>query len=403
MATALIDALFLQSGYNASLVSIGATLLGVTAGSGGTFLFLRKRALVSDAIAHATLPGIGLAFLVMVALGSDGRNLFGLLIGSAITAGIGLMLVEWMSRKTRLPEDTAIGAVLSVFFGFGIVLLTVIQSLSVGRQAGLETFLLGSTAGMLFEDAVLIAVGGALALSAVFTLRRPLTLVAFDPEYAASTGVNVRNIDLAMMGIVMAVTVIGLKIVGLILIVALLIIPAVTARFWSEQTDHVVWMAGILGGISGYVGSAISASQPDMPTGPVIVLVSFALFVLSLLFAPGRGVVAALIKHRRFQWQVHRRQGLLALAHQEPIFDQLTLSVLRRENLIRPDGVPTEAGRSQAAKALRDERRWEVARQRDHDIALSGRYDGLTAIEKLLTPDEIAEIDRQIGPPAEVM
>ncbi|MEO1421026.1 MAG: metal ABC transporter permease, partial [Pseudomonadota bacterium] len=296
MATALIDALFLQSGYNASLVSIGATLLGVTAGSGGTFLFLRKRALVSDAIAHATLPGIGLAFLVMVALGSDGRNLFGLLIGSAITAGIGLMLVEWMSRKTRLPEDTAIGAVLSVFFGFGIVLLTVIQSLSVGRQAGLETFLLGSTAGMLFEDAVLIAVGGALALSAVFTLRRPLTLVAFDPEYAASTGVNVRNIDLAMMGIVMAVTVIGLKIVGLILIVALLIIPAVTARFWSEQTDHVVWMAGILGGISGYVGSAISASQPDMPTGPVIVLVSFALFVLSLLFAPGRGVVAALIK-----------------------------------------------------------------------------------------------------------
>ncbi|MEO1280325.1 MAG: metal ABC transporter permease [Pseudomonadota bacterium] len=403
MATALIDALFLQSGYNASLVSIGATLLGVTAGSGGTFLFLRKRALVSDAIAHATLPGIGLAFLVMVALGSDGRNLFGLLIGSAITAGIGLMLVEWMSRKTRLPEDTAIGAVLSVFFGFGIVLLTVIQSVSVGRQAGLETFLLGSTAGMLFEDAVLIAVGGALALSAVFTLRRPLTLVAFDPEYAASTGVNVRNIDLAMMGIVMAVTVIGLKIVGLILIVALLIIPAVTARFWSEQTDHVVWMAGILGGISGYVGSAISASQPDMPTGPVIVLVSFALFVLSLLFAPGRGVVAALIKHRRFQWQVHRRQGLLALAHQEPIFDQLTLSVLRRENLIRPDGVPTEAGRSQAAKALRDERRWEVARQRDHDIALSGRYDGLTAIEKLLTPDEIADIDRQIGPPVEVM
>ncbi|MEL6597812.1 MAG: metal ABC transporter permease, partial [Pseudomonadota bacterium] len=111
---AFLNALFLGAGYNAALVGIGAALLGFAAGASGTFLFLRKRALVSDAVAHATLPGVGLAFIVMVALGFDGRSLVGLLAGSAVTAAIGLVLVEWMSRKTRLSEDAAIGAVLSV-------------------------------------------------------------------------------------------------------------------------------------------------------------------------------------------------------------------------------------------------------------------------------------------------
>ena len=158
--TGFLAALALQAGYNAALVTIGAALLGLSAGMAGSFLVLRKRALVSDAMAHATLPGIGVAFLVMVALGGDGRDLPGLLIGSAASALIGLVLVDWIVRRTRLAEDAAIGAVLSVFFGLGVVLLTVIQSLERGRQAGLEDFLLGATAGMLFQDAVLIAAGG---------------------------------------------------------------------------------------------------------------------------------------------------------------------------------------------------------------------------------------------------
>ncbi|MEM6579057.1 MAG: iron chelate uptake ABC transporter family permease subunit, partial [Pseudomonadota bacterium] len=242
--TPFLDALFLQAGYNAALVTIGAALLGFAAGASGTFLFLRKRALVSDAVAHATLPGVCLAFILMVSLGGDGRNLVGLLTGSAATAWIGLWLIEWITRRTRLAEDAAIGAILGVFFGIGVVLLTVIQTMSAGRQAGLESFLLGSTAGMLFQDAVVIAVGGSLAVLATWLLRRPMTLVAFDSAYAAAMGYDVRRIDLLIMGLVMAVTVIGLKLVGLILIVALLIIPAVTARFWTERSAHVIWIAG---------------------------------------------------------------------------------------------------------------------------------------------------------------
>ena len=400
--SALADALLLDAGYNAALVGVGAALLGFAAGAGGAFLFLRKRALISDAVAHATLPGVGLAFMAMVALGGDGRNLLGLLAGSAASAALGLLLVDWIARRTRLAEDAAIGAVLSVFFGFGVVLLTVIQTMSGGRQAGLEDFLLGATAGMLFRDAVVIAAGGALAVLATWALRRPMTLVAFDPGYAAALGYDVRRIDLAMMALVMAVTVIGLKLVGLILIVALLIIPPVTARFWTERAERVIWIAGGLGAVSGYVGAAISASAPALPTGPIIVLVAAALFLASLLFAPARGVAAAVLRRRRFQRRVHRRQGLLALARGEPIHDALTLSVLAAAGYIRGDGVPTEAGRAAAAKAARDERRWDVARQIHRDDAQTGRYDGLTPIERVFTPDEIAEFDRRLGPPRAV-
>ena len=397
-----LDAVLFQAGYNAGLVTIGATLLGFAAGMAGTFLFLRKRALVSDAMAHATLPGIALAFLVMVAFGGDGRNLAGLLLGAGASALIGLYLVDWIVRRTRLAEDAAIGAVLSVFFGFGVVLLTVIQSLDRGRQAGLEDFLLGATAGMLMQDAVLIAVGGALVVALIVILRRPMTLVAFDPGHAAALGLRVGRIDLAMMGLVMAITVIGLTLVGLILIIALLIIPPVTARFWTDRVARMLLIAGCVGGAAGYLGAALSATAPDLPTGPIIVLIAAGLFTVSLFFAPRRGVLAAVLARRRFQARVHWRQGLLSLARAEPIHDPLTLRILRAAGAIRPDVVATDKGRALAAKSLRDERRWDIARAIHQDTALTGRYDGLTPIEEVFTADQIADFDARIGPPQPV-
>lgn len=397
--TPFVEALFLQAGYNAALVTIGAALLGFAAGSSGTFLFLRKRALVSDAVAHATLPGIGIAFIFMVLVGGDGRSLIGLLFGSALSATLGLLVIEWITRRTRLSEDAAIGAVLGVFFGIGIVVLTFVQTMSAGRQAGLESFLLGSTAGMLFQDAVVIAIGGSLSVLVTWFLRRPMTLVAFDSEYAAALGYDVRRIDLLIMGLVMAVTVIGLKLVGLILIVALLIIPAVTARFWTDRSNHVIWIAGAVGGTAGFLGAVLSASTPALPTGPIIVLVAAGLFLFSMLFAPVHGILAAVIRHRRFQEKVHVRQGLLALAAHHPIREAYTLRILTKAGLVRLDGVPTDAGRAQAAKIARDERRWEIAREIHQDAGLTGQYDGLTPIEEVFTRDEIAEFDRRLGPP----
>lgn len=395
----LADALLLQLGYNATLVTLGACLLGIAAGVAGTFLFLRKRALVSDAISHATLPGVGIAFILMVAFGGDGRSLFGLLLGAGVSAAVGLLCVHWLTARTRLGEDAAIGAILSVFFGLGIVILTVIQTMNSGRQAGLEGFLLGSTAGMLRSDAVLLAVSAAAVLALVLLLRRPLELAAFDPGYTEAAGWSLARIDLAMMGIVLVVTVVGLKVVGLILIVALLIVPAVSARFWTDRSDRVVLIAGLVGGASGYIGAALSSVAPALPTGPIIVLVGFGLFIMSLLFSPGRGVLASLLAHWRYQRRVHMRQGLLALAQGQPIYENLTHRLMLRAGLILPDGVATAEGHAAASKALLDETRWSIVRADQSFVAAATRYDGLTAIEEFLTRDQLSEVDRRIAAP----
>lgn len=287
----LFAVLSFRAGYNTALVSIGASLLGAASGACGVFLVLRKRALVSDAISHATLPGVVAAFFLMVAFGGDGRWLPGLLLGSALSAGLGVWCIQAIVARTRLSEDAAIGAVLSTFFGLGIVGLTVIQSAQLGRPAGLETFLLGSTAGMLRSEAVTIAVAALMVVILLFILRREITLTAFQYDYAFVNGIAVARADFSILLLSIAVTVIGLKIVGAVLSIALLITPAVTARFWTNRSDHMIWIAGFLGALSGYIGSVVSALYENVPTGPVIVLTASVLFFVSLLFAPHQGLL----------------------------------------------------------------------------------------------------------------
>lgn len=392
-------ALSLSLGYNATLVTLGASLLGAAAGMAGTFLYLRKNALISDAISHATLPGLGFAFLVAFGFGIDGRQLFILLSGSALSAALGLYFVNWLTRETRLTQDTAIGCVLSVFFAFGVVLLTIIQVIPAGRKAGLESFLLGSTAGMLYSDALLILILSIITALVLFVFLRPIKLVVFDQGYSETLGISVRRVDFIILAVTLAVTVLGMKIVGLILIVALLIIPAVSARFWSERTNIILVTATLFGALSGYIGSAISAVSPGLPTGPIIVLCCFGLFLFSFLFAPKRGVLAVALDHYRFQKAVHLTQGLLSMAAAQPIYEPKTQRLLRRLGYIRADGVATETGKSLAAKTLLNEKRWsywqEILKESDQ---LDGQaVFNLMDIETKLTPDQIKSIDQGLA------
>jgi manganese/zinc/iron transport system permease protein len=398
---AFLTALLLQAGYNTALVTVGAAILGASAGAIGTFVLLRKRSLVSDAISHATLPGLCLAFIVMAAATGDGRWIAGLMIGAAASAALGLLIVEWISRRTRLSEDAAIGAVLSVFFGLGIVLLTVIQTLETGGQAGISGYLVGATAGMLRSEAETIAIGALVSGAAIFLLRRPFALVSFDPEYAAVRGINVRATDLAMMALLLAVTVIGLKVAGLVLIVALTIIPPVAARFWTDRAEPMVLVAAGLGAVAAYLGAVISSLDRGLPTGALIVLVAFALFVLSMLVAPRRGLLARSLARRLFQIDVHERQGLLALARDETIYDALTLRVLRLKGFIRGDGVATLAGRGAAAEAVRDEARWALFRRLNPEEAAGMAHQGVVPIARALPADVVADLDRRLGFPGD--
>jgi manganese/zinc/iron transport system permease protein len=311
----VLDTLLFSAGFNTSVVILGTTLLGLAAGIVGVFALLRKRSLMTDALSHATLPGIALAFLFVSALGGEGRSLPVLLVGASVTGVLGVLCVQAIVRHTRLHEDAAIGAVLSVFFGAGVVGLSYIQANAASGAAGLNTFIYGQTAAMQPRDAVLM---GALALGAVVAATffiKEFTLVCFNDAFAKVGGWPVSLIDLLMMAMVVLVTVAGLQAVGLILVVAMLIIPAVAARFWTERLWLLVTLAGAIGAASGYAGSVASSLLPRKPAGAVIVLTAGALFAFSMLFAPSRGVLASIIRRARQRLRI-AGDHLLEAAHE---------------------------------------------------------------------------------------
>jgi len=302
--TQVFETLTFQSGYNTTVVVLGTTLLGIAAGIIGVFALLRKRSLMADALSHATLPGIGLAFITANALGAQGRSLPVLMLGATVTGVLGVLAIQWLIRHTRLKEDAAIGIVLSVFFGAGVVVLSVIQSMRSGNAAGLNHFIYGQTAAMNVTDAFVMA---GIALTAALTgalLLKEFAMVCFNDAFARVDGWPVSVIDLLMMSLVVVVTVAGLQAVGLILVVAMLIIPAVSARFWTERLWVLVLLAGLIGGLSGYFGSVTSALLPRKPAGAVIVLTGGVIFTLSMLVAPSRGVIAAMLRRARLRLQI---------------------------------------------------------------------------------------------------
>lgn len=294
--SALTEALLFRAGYNSSVVTIGAAFLGAAGGLIGCFLLLRRRAMLSDALSHATLPGLVLAFLAGAAFLGDGRVLAVLLGGAAASAALGGLAVHGIARNGRLAEDTAIASVLATFYGAGIVLLSRVQSLPVGGQAGLERFLLGSGAGMLRHEAELVALLAAALVVVTVLLLKELRLLCFDPAFGEAHGWPSARLDLLLLGLLLAHLVIGLQIVGLVLAIAVVIVPAATARLWTERLASMLVLAVAVGGLGGYLGAALSAALPRLPTGATIVLVLVVLFLASLLLAPGRGVLAVALR-----------------------------------------------------------------------------------------------------------
>ncbi|WP_046863791.1 metal ABC transporter permease [Microvirga massiliensis] len=287
----LLTILTLQGGYNTIVVMIGSAAFGVACGAIGVFTMLRRRALVSDAVAHATLPGVAAGFLLGSWLGYPSRSVALLTIGALLSAILAAAAIQALSRRPRITPDTATAAVLAATFGLGVALLSIVQTLRTGGQAGLDAYLLGSTAGMLLAEAQLIcALGFVVVLSVAFCLKE-LSAVAFDPDFARTSGLPIARLDALVAALSLACVVSGLRIVGLVLAVALLVIPPAAARFWSHHIGVVVALSAAMGGASAYLGAAASAAIPDLPTGAVIVLIAAAFFTISFLFGSARGVV----------------------------------------------------------------------------------------------------------------
>lgn len=296
MTDELLNTLLLQGGYNTNLVIFGSVLLGLCAGVIGSYMLLRKRALVSDAVSHATLPGLCIGFLVSLWLGLDhGRFLPLLLLGALLFGALGALCIQVVKQHTRLTEDTAIAAVLSVFYGLGIVLLSVIQNMDTGARAGLDSFLLGQIATLRTDEAMFI--GGCAVITIFISLifRKELMLLCFDQDYLVARGYSIFKLDLLMSALMLAVVCLGLKTVGLILIIALLIIPPASASLWTNKSHAMISISALFGAISCSLGTAISAVIPNMPTGGLVVLIAAALFFLSLIASPQKGLLGKYI------------------------------------------------------------------------------------------------------------
>lgn len=299
----LLRVLTLQD-YNTRVVIIGATLLGLAAGLVGTFLLLRKRALLSDTISHATLPGIAIAFIIMSLTLGEGKNLLGLIAGAAVFSVIGTTAVMIIQRYTRLKDDAALGIVLSVFFGMGIALMGIATRMSTGNAAGLSSFIYGKTASMLFFDAMLITMAALTAIVFCVLFFKEFSLICFDADYGATQGWPVTRLDFLMMTLVVVVTVIGLQAVGLILVVALLIIPAAAARFWTFNLHSMLWLSGLFGALSGMLGSGFSALMANLPAGAVIVLTASVIFLFSMTFGSARGLFKLLTERIKLRKKI---------------------------------------------------------------------------------------------------
>ncbi len=268
--------------YNTTIVFIATAALGVSAGLVGCFLVLRKEALVSDAVSHATLPGIGIGFLIAYALEiNDGRSLPLLLLCSGITAYLGAVSVLYITNHTRLSADTAIASVMSFFYGCGLMLLSVIQNMDGGNRAGLNSFLLGQVSGLTKNDLILLSCVSLVVIALTVMLFKNLRLLCFDRKFAEQTGLTPKRTESFLLFLMILVVCTGLKTVGLILIIALLIIPAVTARLWVTRTESMAALSGLFGAASCVMGVYVSSDVYNLPTGASIVVCAFTLFVLS--------------------------------------------------------------------------------------------------------------------------
>ena len=272
--------------YTLRTVALGSALLGITAGSLGGFALLRRQSLLGDAISHAALPGIAIAFLL-----TGSKAPLVLIVGAALAGWIGATLITTVTTKTRIKYDSALGIMLSVFFGFGLVLLTFIQRQPNSNQAGLDSFLFGQAAALVERDVLVIFVIGAFVLFLMALFWKEFKVLSFDADFLGTLGYPVRWLDHILTSLFVVAIVIGLQTVGVVLMSAMIIAPGAAARQWTDRLGVMICLAGFIGAISGVGGAVASSVAPSLPTGPTIVLIVSVFVFLSLLFAPNRGLV----------------------------------------------------------------------------------------------------------------
>lgn len=295
-------AILLSSNFQWVLLS--TTLLGIAAGMFGTLAYWRKQSLMSDALSHAALPGVVIAFMIM-----NEKNLPFLILGAGISALLGAFFIQAIKTSTRIKEDTAMGMILSVFFGGGIMLLTIANRSGGGNQSGLDSFIFGQAATMVQSDVYMMAGLAGLVILIIIVAFKEWKLFLFDPDFAKGLGYSLKGLNAVYLAVLVVTIVIGIQAVGVILMAALLIIPAVSARYWTHSFKTMMALSAIFGGISGALGTFISAQGAGWPTGPFIVLAASCLFLVSLVFGKEKGLLIERLEYRSLRRESQPKEG----------------------------------------------------------------------------------------------
>lgn len=294
--------------YTLRTVALGAATLGIVSGALGTYAVLRGQSLLGDAISHAALPGIVAAFWL-----THSKAPLVLILGAAVAGGAATLVVMAVTKTTRVKFDSALGLMLSVFFGLGLVLLTYVQKHAGAGQAGLDTFLFGQAAALVERDVVVMAILGGASLVIMGLFWKEFKLLAFDPAFGRSLGFPISLLDVLLTMLLVVAIVIGLQTVGVVLMSAMVIAPAAAARQWTNRLGLMTVVSAAFGAVAGVSGAVISSTTVNLPTGPVIVLALGVIMLVSLFLAPKRGLVGRWLQNWRNARRLQLETVLLSL------------------------------------------------------------------------------------------
>lgn len=255
---------FLQSAL------ITAIMVGIMSGIIGSFIILRGMSLMGDAISHAVLPGVAVAYML-------GINI---LVGASLFGVLAALLIGFVASRSKIKTDTSIGVVFSAFYALGFILISMAES-----STNLHHILFGNILAVSDSDIMTTAVVLGIVILFVVIFYKELLVTSFDETYAKTYGLNVQVIHYALMLVLTLVTVSALQTVGIILVVAMLITPAATAFLWTDKLGTMLILSAAMGVISSITGLYFSYTF-NWASGPAIVIVAALLFALSFIFSP---------------------------------------------------------------------------------------------------------------------
>jgi len=252
-----------------------SSLIAAAAGALSCFLVLKGWALMGDAISHAILPGVVLAYLVGIPLA----------IGAFLAGMFCAVSTGYLAENSRVKQDTVMGVVFSGMFGLGVVLYTKIET-----EVHLDHILFGDMLGVTWTNVIqtgIIAIG---ALALILAKRRDLLVFTFDPQHGRAVGLKIDWLHYGLLTILSLVIVSALQAVGLILSIALVIAPGAIAHLMTDRFDRMLAVSITVGVLSSVIGVLLSF-QIDAAPAPTIVVVMMVLFIAAFLFAPKHGIL----------------------------------------------------------------------------------------------------------------